>query len=617
MKTTKWAAWVGGVVGAFACVLVLSACATQRAPESAVAVTMGAARSDRSYYLPMRDGVRLALNLYFPSARAADGRAPVLLIQTRYGRAQEARRGGAPRDIDYFLQSGFVVAIVDTRGSTSSFGAREVEMGPDERADMDEIIAHLAAQPWSDGRVIAYGVSYMADTAAFAASRPAPGLVAAIPRQLDFDAYTQGFMPGGVQNDFLLYVWGNYTQAIDLGRSPDAEGLDCVARVEDCAALYPLLQPVDEDRDFALLRQALSQRRRWAPEDYVNAPFRDDAGANGFSLFDFSPAADLAGLRREAKPMMVWGSWLDATTADAALSLYRSAPEIPLEVWITANNHGHDRNADPFLPMRVEPIPDRDAQMARVLDFANRVLAGRNIERRIHYYVLGARQFRQTPVWPPAGLATETFFLAPDQRLSRRTPEAGEIVYDVDFNAGTGANTRWSTQFGPAPAYPDRRAADARLLVFDSEPMPASMELVGQPVIELQVSVDRDDAAVFVYLEDVAPDGRVTYITEGQLRALHRAPADAAALPFDQGPAAHSFRRADASPVREGAAMTLRFALNPTAALIREGHRLRISVAGADADVFRRYPDEGALSMRLRVGAETPSRLEAPMRPWR
>src|SRR5690606_11829316 len=164
------------------------------------------------------------------------------------------------------------------------------------------------------------------------------------------------------------------------------------------------------------------------------------------------------------------------------------------------------------------------------------------------------------------GTESNIFFLGEGGRLSRRTPDAAEIDYDVDFAAGTGANTRWSTQFGPAPAYPDRREADARLLVFESEPMSAPMELVGQPVVELNLSVDRDDAAVFVYLEDVAPDGRVTYITEGQLRALHRAPAHPAVLPYDQGPAAHTFRRADASPVIPGAAMTLRFALNPTAA---------------------------------------------------
>jgi putative CocE/NonD family hydrolase len=563
----------------------------------------------------MRDGVRLALNLYFPGRTEPAAPAPVILIQTRYGRALESRRGGAPRDIDYFLQRGFVVAIVDTRGSTSSFGAREVEMGPAERADMDEIIAHLAAQPWSDGRVIAYGVSYMADTAAFAATRPSPALVASIPRELDFDAYLHGFMPGGVQNDYLLYVWGNHTKTIDSGLSPSDETLDCVARAQDCAALFPLLQPVDEDRDFALLRQALEGRRHWGPEDYVNAPFRDDRGANGYSLFDFSPAAELAAWRREAKPMMVWGSWMDGPSAEAALALYRSAPELPLEIWITANNHGHNLNADPFEPARTTPAPSRDDQMNAVLGFIDRVLTGESIERRIHYYVMGAGTFRDTREWPPGDVTQRTFFLAPEARLAAQPPRPGEVRYGVDFEAGTGPNTRWSTQFGPPPAYPDRRDADQRLLVFDTEPMDDDMELVGHAVIDLWLQVSGDDAAVFAYLEDVAPDGRVSYITEGQLRAIHRAPADPAALPYDQGPAPHSFARADATPVRAGEMMNLRFALNPAAALVREGHRLRLAIAGADANVFRRYPAEGQLEFTLSLGRER-SRVDLPLRPW-
>ncbi len=571
--------------------------------------------SDRSYYLPMRDGVRIALSLYFPGGAQPTEQRPVLLIQTRYGRAAESLRGGERRDIDYFLEAGFIVAIVDTRGSTSSFGSREVEMGPDERADMDEIIAHLAAQPWSDGRVIAYGVSYMADTAAFATSRPAPALVAAIPRQLDFDAYTQGFMPGGVQNDFLLYVWGEYTQAIDLGRSPRDELLDCRARAEDCAALFPLLQPVDEDADYALLREAFDGRRRWTPEDYINAPFRDDAGANGHSLFSFSPGAELAAIRAQAKPTMVWGSWMDATTADAALSLFRSAPEVPLEVWITANNHGHDRSADPFFPERTEPVPARDDQFSTVLDFSRRVLAGEPVARNIHYYVLGANVFRDTAVWPPAGVESERFYLAPGASLSPGAPAASIVRYGVDFEAGTGENTRWSTQFGPPPAYPDRREADRRLIVFDSVPMQRDMELIGQVVADLTVSMSAPDGAVFVYLEDVAPDGRVTYITEGQLRAIHRAPADPGTLPFDQGAAPHSFARADALEVRPGEAMQMRIALNPVAALIREGHRLRIAIAGADANVFRRYPAEGELVLEIVFGRDD-SLVDVPLRPW-
>jgi putative CocE/NonD family hydrolase len=602
-------------------VTALVACtSTGDAPRAAAPSAEGrpAGAGDHSYYLTMRDGVRIAVSLHFPGGTAPAMRAPVILIQTRYGRAQEARRGGAPRDIDYFLRQGFAVAIVDTRGSTSSFGPRDVEMGPAERKDMDEIIAHLAARPWSNGKVIGYGISYMADTADFATSRPAPALVASIPRQLDFDAYTQGFMPGGVLNKFLLHVWGDYTKAIDLGRSPRGEPIDCRLRAADCPALFPLLQPVDGDEDYHLLRKALGGRRRWSAEDYLQAPFRDDKGANGFSLFDFSPGSALGAIRREAKPAMIWGSWMDATTAAAALARFRSAPDVKMEIWITANNHGHDINADPFLPARAAPFPERESQFATVLDFTRRVLDGGTIARRINYQVLGTTEFRQTTVWPPEGLSPVSLYLSGDRSMSRTVPvRAGRISYDVDFDAGTGENTRWSTQFGPPPRYPDRREADKRLIAFDSGPLDEDMELAGWPVVDLTVASQSTDPALFAYLEDVAPDGRVTYITEGQLRAIHRAPADPNRLPFDQGPAPHSFNRADALPVKPGEPMRIRFALNPTAAFIRQGHRLRLAIAGADANVFQRYPEVGSERFEFTLGGTTPSLIEVQLRPWR
>ena len=93
-----------------------------------------------------------------------------MLVQTRYGRATEA-----PYALRW-RRAGYAVAVLDTRGSTASFGPRDVDIGPDEIRDMDAIIAHVASRPWSNGQVIASGVSYMADTADMATSRHAPAL---------------------------------------------------------------------------------------------------------------------------------------------------------------------------------------------------------------------------------------------------------------------------------------------------------------------------------------------------------------------------------------------------------------------------------------------------------
>jgi predicted acyl esterase len=99
-------------------------------------------------------------------------------------------------------------------------------------------------------------------------------------------------------------------------------------------------------------------------------------------------------------------------------------------------------------------------------------------------------------------------------------------------------------------------------------------------------------------------------------RAIHRRPADRSSLPYDQGPAAHSFKRADAELVHPGEVMTLEFPLMPVAALIRPGHRLRLAIAGADKDWFTIYSNGQPERFDVRLG-EGGSQLILPARPWR
>lgn len=568
--------------------------------------------SDRSYYLTMRDGTRIALSLYFPDRHLPEKPAPVLLVQTRYGRARMYEYGKP------WIKAGYVLAAVDTRGSTASFGPRDGEITASEIADMDEIIAHLARQPWSNGQVVASGVSYMADTADIASSRPAPALVATIPRQVDFDAYLHLFYPGGIQNAYMLNAWGTATRELDLGRDGRGGPRDCRATVEDCAALFPGLQPVDADGGYVLLRQALQGRRRWGPEDYYGTLFRDDRGLNGHALFDLSPAAQLAGIRREAKPAQVWGSWMDAGTAEAALARFRSAAHVPMELWITANDHNHRVLADPFRPEQKEPVPSIEEQAAINIKFATRVRAGERPVRRVNYYVLGARVIRSSPTWPPSHIGRRIVYLDEGGKLGPvRTGRPGADSYEVDFSATTGRTTRWTTNFGVAPGYADRREADRKLIVYDTAPMKADMELAGSAVVSLRMTSSGSDPAVFAYLEDVAPDGRVTYLSEGQLRLIHRRPADGKTLPYDQGEAPHSFRRADALPVVPGKAMSVRFSLFPVAAKIARGHRVRLAIAGADADTFGRIPANGTVRFAIERGGANGSYVQLPLGPWR
>ena len=606
----------------FAAILLLagSAGGTARTGQStapaAAAASHPAGWSDQSYYVAMPDGTRLAVGLWFPGGKPDGRRHPVLLVQTRYGRTVtfiHAESGKYRALVD----QGFVVAVVDTRGSTASFGDRLVEIGPEEVRDMDTIIAHLKTRPWSNGQVIASGVSYMADTADFATASPA-GLTGAVIRESDFDAYLNLFAPGGVANDSMMTLWGGDTLLRDYGKSLDPkDGLDCGLRVADCGGLWPRVQPVDADGDFALLRSAIAARRHWHPDDYRAAEFRDDKGTNGYTMFSSSPASRIKDIARQRVPVQYWASWMDAGTADGTLARYRSLPNVPMEVWITANNHGGDRFTDPFFPDAAKPLPAVDAQWTAITDFIGKARAGKPIARAIHYYVLGAKQFRTTTHWPPAGVKRTDFRFGAGGLLVSGKPELeGADAYEVDFGATSGAATRWTTQIGDPAAYGDRRYADRALLSYTSEPFAQDMELVGTPAVRLFVATATADPAFFTYLEDVAPDGRVTYLTEGLFRAVNRKPAPGI-LPYGQAAPAKSFNRADAMPMVPGTVAEVHFPIFPVAALLRTGHRLRLSLAGADSSAFRRYSEGKADHWSVQRTSLHPSSLSVDLRPWR
>jgi hypothetical protein len=488
---------------------------------------------------------------------------------------------------------------------------------------MDTLIRHFRHRTWSSGEVVATGVSYMADTADIAAGSRA-GLTAAIVRESDFDAYLDLFNPGGVANDAMMRIWGGDTLPRDYGRSSHPEdGLDCRRLASDCTKLWPRLQPVDGDASYRLLRQALASRaRHWQPKDYRDVEYRDDRARNGYTVIGSSPVAYLAALRRERTPTQYWGSWMDAGTAAAALARFNSLAEVPTEVWITAQDHENGMLTDPFLPTQRAADPSLDAQWSTMLGFLARVRAGAPTPRIIHYYVLGTRSFRSTPQWPPAGAEPVTLRLAPEHSLvvvASPTPPLladGADTYDVDFSATTGAATRWTTQLGTPAAYPDRRAEDSKLLTYTSAPFERDMELAGTPRVTLYVATTTSDPAFFAYLEDIDPDGRSTYLTEGLFRAVHRAASAPAELPYAQAEPAKSYRRQDALPMQPGVTAEVSFPVFPVAALVRQGHRLRLSLAGADSSAFRRYSHGGPEQWRVTRTAAQPSSVTVNLRPW-
>jgi uncharacterized protein len=121
--------------------------------------------------------------------------------------------------------------------------------------------------------------------------------------------------------------------------------------------------------------------------------------------------------------------------------------------------------------------------------------------------------------------------------------------------------------------------------VFGREASPA----LERPVVSLFVTSTHADGAFFVYLEDIDENGQVTYLTEGQLRALHRR-ISSEPSPVKLPVPYHSFMKKDAMPLKPGEIAELRFGLQPVSVLVKKGYRLRVAIAGHDKDTFIRIP---------------------------
>src|ERR671935_770163 len=113
---------------------------------------------ERDVPVPMRDGVRLAADLYRPATggRPADGPFPTVLVRTTY----DKRRAQEVHDAGRFAGRGYAVVLQDVRGRYGSEG--DYYHGIWEVDDGHDTVEWIAAQPWSNGRVGMTGISYLA-----------------------------------------------------------------------------------------------------------------------------------------------------------------------------------------------------------------------------------------------------------------------------------------------------------------------------------------------------------------------------------------------------------------------------------------------------------------------
>ena len=575
----------------------------ESSPATEAAVAAPAAPENFSVYIAMPDGVLLATDIYLPDEASRPDRIPAIVEFTRYWRATDMEPSSTdlPEEISQSLDAGFAYVVVDVRGTGASQGVRKAEFSLAEARDMPPVIEWISSQPWSNGKVATMGVSYPGNTAEMAALFPHPALVAAVPRFTDFDWYTSIVLPGGMKNSFIAVRWGAGVRKLDLNDVSVFGEHEGEATVENPWVLG--VRPVDSDSDGSILAAAsLAHSENASLADQLDTLVYRDEYPIASDLDDSGDKATSVHRSRQryeetALPMYQWGSWFDAGTAAGILARFAEW-DTPYKYIIGAWSHGAGHSANPFDEKDDPPQPSVDEQFADIFAFLAPLMKGEAMgsapEKELVYYTVGENAWKTTPVWPPQGQVMERWYLEADHLLTPVEPqtEAGADEYSIDFEVGSGESSRWATQLGGGDVYyGDRAQADNSLLTYTSEPLAGDMEITGSAVISLEINSTHEDGAFIVYLEDVAPDGYVRMLAEGQLRAIHRAvsdtPTHATFGPF------HSFASGDGRPMVPGETTNLSFALLPVSALVREGHAIRVAIAGHDKDTFIRVPETG------------------------
>jgi uncharacterized protein len=564
----------------------------------------------QSLYVAVSDGVRLAVDVWLPVERIARGEPVGTAFRaTRYHRAEQPPGPELEADSNHaagqlWTRAGFALVIVDARGTGASFGSRTMELSPREIADYGELIDWVAAQPWSNGRVGVYGTSYEGQAAELVAGLGNPHVVAVAPLFSPLDPYRELFYPGGCATGGRFARWMCESQIQD-GVAGALERLSELTGVPaEELSLPPPVKPVDGRHGLALLEAAIGEHQANVDMHKLlgRAPCSDDR-LPGLAWQATTPAAARQAIEATGVTMLVRAGWLDAGFAAGALrrfATFANHQEVEIGPW----GHGGGTYADTLRPDgtlagdRLAP----EGQDRRLVEFFTRYVERaepRDDQRSLTFATLGTDQWRTVSSWPPQGAGVRTWYLASPGRLAPEPGPATDLRHVVDPAAATGPTNRWlAVDLDRGVAYAARRRADEALLTFTSEPLAADLHVAGFPVVSLRLATSGSDGAIYAYLEDVAPDGDVTYVTEGCLRFVHRA-ATGRAEPTRLG-VPRSFASTDRLTVDAGRDLDLAVELLPTAARFRAGHKIGVTLGGYDAACFDRYgPADETFTVRL------------------
>lgn len=597
-------------------------------------------------YVELEDGTRIATDVYLPTGGPVLENYPTIFQFTAYNRAILIPRFGPVKwvgakalglgegpvfdmaeivpNMAFLLSHGYAMVVSDMRGTGASFGS-QLPLMPQLGQDGKQMIDWIASQPWSDGNVGMMGPSYLGWIQYMTAANQPEALKCIMPEVFGFDVYTAAFRPGGILAGRWIHSFDRVLQKLnrnwyDLGTNAvpalpvideDGDGkltderpkMDSISQVLAGTPAYQ--DKIKRDSNF-YYQASLEHLENVLIREFATQGFayRDAQGPEGNEEIDFpsvSPSQYLLEIMEAKMPVYHVAGWFDGFTKGAFQYYASMGEDYPGNLFVAPRFH---IGAVPKYYRKELGYEGKykDHLGIEQLRFFDRYLKGidNGFEDRppVLIFVMN-KGWVQASAWPLPNEERQLFLFDESNGLNKN-PSSGVDEYQVDFAAhsdyGRNERNRWlMTTVGPGTVM-RRTRLDEQCLWYQTEPIVEGMEVTGHPVVSIWLSSNQPEGDVFVYLEDVAPNGTATYVTEGQLRSAYRRLVDNDQIVdgrYDVKPDLpwHGYGEADYLPEslgEEPAEIVLD--LMPTSWYFKPGHRIRVTIAGADAGNFELNP---------------------------
>jgi putative CocE/NonD family hydrolase len=519
----------------------------------------------------MSDGTRLAARIWLP-VDAEENPVPALLEYLPYRKSD----GTAIRDAlrhPYLAGHGYAAVRVDIRGSGDSEGILYDEYLPQEQDDALEVLAWIAAQPWCNGSIGMFGISWGGFNSLQVAARRPPHLKAIITFCSTDDRYADDVhYIGGCVLAYDMLAWASIMLAYNAA-------------------------PPDPRFVGERWRDIWFERLEKTPpyiETWLNHQRRDAYWRHGSVCEDFEAITI---------PVYVVGGWADGyTNAVPRLLAGLPGPRKGL-IGPWAHNYPEVGSPGPAIGFLQESLRWWDHWLKGI---DTGIMAEPMLRSWIQesqpprtYYSERPGRWVADPGWPSPHIKSQTYIL-------NAGPAAGQLDGVLANSAGeptpvslTGAQTTglytgsWTTYALPGE-YPDNQQADdGKSLIFTSGPLPAPVDILGYPQVKLAVAVDQPVAFLAARLCDVAPDGASTLVSWGVLNLTHRE--------------SHEFP----TPLTPGEPVAVTISLKMVGYTLPAGHRWRVALSPTHWPLI--WPSPRPVTITLLAGEA--SQLILPIRP--